>query len=81
MYVGTLETFMEEREIVKEREPYLKGEIDEKDKGPELGVWELDLRSEFPLLFVSHKETKVKVPHSESIQKCTGKNYVNNFFS
>ncbi|XP_039144579.1 protein SSUH2 homolog isoform X2 [Dioscorea cayenensis subsp. rotundata] len=71
VYVGTLETFMEEREIVKEREPYLKGEIDEKDKGPELGVWELDLRSEFPLLFVSHKETKVKVPHSESIQKCT----------
>ncbi|KAF5176311.1 Ssuh2-like protein, partial [Thalictrum thalictroides] len=72
VYVGTLETFTEEREIIKETEPYLGGKIDGKDNGPAVGVWELDLRSEFPPLFVPHKETKVKVPHSQDIEKCSG---------
>ncbi|XP_010923158.1 uncharacterized protein [Elaeis guineensis] len=72
VYMGTLETFIEEREIIRETEPYLGGKIDGKDKGPELGIWELDLRSEFPLLFVPQKETKVKIPHSEAIEKCSG---------
>lgn len=72
VYMGTLETFIEEREFIRETEPYLGGKIDGKDKGPELGIWELDLRSEFPLLFVPHKETKVKIPHSEAIEKCSG---------
>jgi hypothetical protein len=70
VYVGTLETFIEEREIINETQPYLGGNIDGKDKGPELGVWELDLRSEFPVLFVPQKETQIKVPHSETIGKC-----------
>ncbi|KAI3772640.1 hypothetical protein L6452_03830 [Arctium lappa] len=71
VYVGTLETFVEEREVITETEPYRGGNIDGKEKGPELGVWELDLRSEFPVLFTSHKESRAKVPHSESVEKCS----------
>ncbi|KAM7263631.1 hypothetical protein ACFE04_001314 [Oxalis oulophora] len=70
VYVGTLETFIEEREITKTTQPFLGGNVDGKDKGPELGVWELDLRSEFPVLFVPETETQIKVPHSETIDKC-----------
>ncbi|MCK1978288.1 hypothetical protein LNK15_14735, partial [Jeotgalicoccus huakuii] len=70
--MGTLDTFIEERESTTETEPYLGGKIDGKDKSPELGLWELDLRSEFPLLFVPHKETRTKIPHSEKIEKCSG---------
>ncbi|KAL5563351.1 hypothetical protein UlMin_033098 [Ulmus minor] len=40
-------------------------------KGPELGVWVLDLRSQFPVLFVPYKETRTKIPHSEIIKKCS----------
>ncbi|KAL3639444.1 hypothetical protein CASFOL_017351 [Castilleja foliolosa] len=73
VYVGTLETFVEERETIKETEPYLSGgEVDGKEKGPQLGTWELDLRSEFPVLFTPHKESRITVPHSESIDKCSG---------
>lgn len=72
VYVGTLETFIEERETVKETEPYRNGNVDGKDKGPELGIWELDLRTEFPVLFIPHKETRAKIPHSEAIEKCSG---------
>ncbi|PUZ66824.1 hypothetical protein GQ55_3G369700 [Panicum hallii var. hallii] len=71
VYVGTLETFIEERDIVTKKEPYESGKIDGRDKGPVLGVWELDLRSEFPLLFVPEKEVMVKIPHSEVIEKCS----------
>ncbi|KDP24504.1 hypothetical protein JCGZ_25068 [Jatropha curcas] len=71
VYVGTLDTFVEEREIIRETKPYFGGNIDGKDKGPELGVWELDLRSQFPVLFVPQKETRNKIPHSEFIEKCT----------
>ncbi|KAK9168246.1 hypothetical protein Syun_000386 [Stephania yunnanensis] len=71
VYVGTLETFIEERETIKETEPYHGGKVDGKDDGPELGIWELDLRSEFPLLFVPHKEIRVPIPHSEVVEKCS----------
>ncbi|CAJ2670644.1 unnamed protein product [Trifolium pratense] len=72
VYVGTLDTFIEEREIIKETEPYLGGSsIDGKDKGPELSIWELDLRSQFPVLFVPSKEVREKIPHSEVIEKCS----------
>lgn len=74
VYVGTLETFIEERETLRETEPYLGGKIDGKDSGVELGLWELDLRSEFPLLFVPHKESRVKIPYSETKDKCSGMN-------
>ncbi|KAF8658773.1 hypothetical protein HU200_059259 [Digitaria exilis] len=71
VYVGTLETFIEERDIVTKKGPYESGKIDGRDNGPVLGVWELDLRSEFPLLFVPEKEVTVKIPHSEVIEKCS----------
>ena len=76
VYVGTLDTFIEEREVIKETEPYLGGSIDGKDNGPELGVWELDLRSQFPVLFVRFKEVREKIPHSETIEKCSGKFWI-----
>ncbi|XP_062231092.1 uncharacterized protein LOC133928671 isoform X2 [Phragmites australis] len=69
VYVGTLETFIEERDIITKKEPYESGKIDGRDNGPVLGVWELDLRSEFPQLFVPEKEVMVKIPHSE-VEKC-----------
>ncbi|KAH9621708.1 hypothetical protein KSS87_000754 [Heliosperma pusillum] len=72
VYVGTLDTFMEEREIIREKVPYNGGKIDGKDAGLELGVWELDLRAQFPVLFIPEKETRTKVPHSEAIEKCSG---------
>ncbi|KAF8722302.1 hypothetical protein HU200_022615 [Digitaria exilis] len=71
VYVGSLETFIEERDIVTKKEPYESGEIDGRDKGPVSGVWELDVRSEFPLLFIPKKEVMVKIPHSEVIEKCS----------
>lgn len=72
VYVGTLETFLEEREVVRETEPYHGGNIDGKDKGPELVLWELDLRSQFPALYVPYKETRVKIPRCETVEKCSG---------
>ncbi|TQD77613.1 hypothetical protein C1H46_036822 [Malus baccata] len=72
VYVGTLDTFIEERETLRETEPYLGGNVDGKDKGPELGIWELDLKSQFPVLFIPHHESRAIIPHSESIEKCSG---------
>jgi len=72
LYIGTLETFIEERETIRETEPYQGGNIDGKDTAPELGVRELDLRSQLDVLFISHKETRTKVPRSEIVEKCTG---------
>ncbi|RWW24752.1 hypothetical protein GW17_00010938 [Ensete ventricosum] len=60
------------RETIEEKEPYLGGKFDGKEEGQEVGVWELDLRSEFPVLFVPQKETRVKIPHSEAVEKCPG---------
>ena len=75
VYVGTLETFVEERETIVESEPYLSGNKLQKDKDLELGIWELDLRSEFPVLFTPYKESRTQIPHSESIVKCSGTNH------
>lgn len=77
VYVGTLDTFTEERETITEWEPNLGAGIDEKDKGPELGIWELDLRSEFPPLFTQNKESRAKIPHSEALVKCSGNGFRN----
>ncbi|KAL4606069.1 hypothetical protein ACB092_09G076600 [Castanea dentata] len=75
VYVGTLDTFIEERELITETETYLGaylgGNIDGKDNGLELGIWELDLRSQFPLLFTSYEESRATIPHSETIEKCS----------
>ncbi|KAG6745224.1 hypothetical protein POTOM_051869 [Populus tomentosa] len=56
---------------IRETEPYQGGNIDGKDTAPELGVSELDPRSQFSVLFISHKETRTKVPRSEIVEKCT----------
>lgn len=72
VYIGTLDTFIEERETVTEREPFHGGKFDGNNKGPELAIWELDLRSEFPVLFIPYKESRSKIPHSEAIEKCSG---------
>lgn len=77
VYVGTLDTFTEERETITKWEPNLGAGIDEKDKGPELGIWELDLRSEFPPLFTQNKESRATIPHSEAIVKCSGNGFRN----
>lgn len=79
VYVGTLDTFIEERNIIRETKPYLGDDIDGKEKGPELGIWELDLRSQFPVLFTPYKEWQEKIPHSETIEKCSGKDSGSNF--
>jgi hypothetical protein len=72
VYVGTLETFIEERHIITKKEPNESGNIDGREKGPLLGLWELDLRSKFPALFVPEEEVMVKIPHSDIIEKCSG---------
>ncbi|RAL39286.1 hypothetical protein DM860_002819 [Cuscuta australis] len=72
VYAGTLDTFMEERETTTETEPYFGGSIEGHDKKPEVGLWELDLRSEFPVFFTPYKESRIRVPHSEIIGKCPG---------
>ncbi|MCO5580363.1 hypothetical protein L7F22_034230 [Adiantum nelumboides] len=71
-YIGTLETFIEERDVVDEVEPYGGGVVDGKDAGRVLGAWEVDMTGEFPLLFVSRKESRTKLPHSEVVEKCQG---------
>ena len=71
-YIGTLETFIEERDVVDEVEPYGGGGIDSKNGGRMLGAWEVDMKEEFPLLFVSRKEARRKLPHSEVVEKCPG---------
>ncbi|KAJ6871280.1 hypothetical protein NC652_036827 [Populus alba x Populus x berolinensis] len=60
---------------IRETEPYQGGNIDGKDTAPELGVSELDPRSQFSVLFISHKETRTKVPRSEIVEKCTGRRF------
>ncbi|KAJ1700041.1 hypothetical protein LUZ63_008553 [Rhynchospora breviuscula] len=69
-YVGLLETFIEERETVIEREPYMGGEIDKTHKGSQCGIWELDVKSDFPQLFIPEKEIRIRIPHTEVIHKC-----------
>ncbi|KAL8127286.1 uncharacterized protein LOC141721296 [Apium graveolens] len=71
VYIGTLETFVEERETFTESEAYLSGNKFQRDTEPEQGLWELDLRSEFPVLFTPYKESRTQIPHSESVVKCS----------
>eukprot|EP00250_Pteridium_aquilinum_P006262 c16218_g1_i1 orf=75-1403(+) len=71
-YIGTLEMFIEERDVVDDVEPYAGGVVDGKDNGRVPGTWEVDMKEEFPLLFVSRKEVRTKLPHSEIVEKCQG---------
>jgi hypothetical protein len=74
-YVGTLETFIEEREVIDDEEPYLGGRIDGRDNGRVPDAWEMDMKAEIPLLFVPRKEAQRRVPHSESVVACQGLDY------
>ncbi|CAH9130588.1 unnamed protein product [Cuscuta epithymum] len=72
VYVGILDTFIEEREVIAETEPYFGGNMEGNNENYEVGIWDLDLRSELPGLFIPYKESKMRVPHSEIIGKCPG---------
>lgn len=72
VYIGTLETFFEERNIVSETEPYTGGPVDGKDQGYIPGPWEVDMRKDFPLLFTPVKEALARLPHSEEVLRCSG---------
>ncbi|KMZ56102.1 hypothetical protein ZOSMA_99G00320 [Zostera marina] len=68
VYVGTLETFIEERQAVGKTEPYQGGKF---DTGTPLGIWKIDLQTNFPPLFTPSMKTVAKIPHSESVTDCT----------
>lgn len=72
--MGTLDTFIEEREALTQTVPFTGGDFNGKQHGSEPELWKLDLRSQFPTLFVPYKETQVPVPNSETVEKCTGIN-------
>jgi hypothetical protein len=72
--IGSLETFIEERELMNEVKPYdpAWGHIDKNTQTRSLGPWEVDVKNEFPALFTPQKETKLKLPNSDSMEKCPG---------
>ena len=72
VYIGTLETFIEERDVEKLVKPYTGGPVDDKANGSLPGPWEIDMRHEFPLLFTAKKVVHQKIPTSESVQTCGG---------
>jgi DnaJ-class molecular chaperone len=46
------------------------GHIDKNTQTRSLGPWEVDVKNEFPALFTPQKETKLKLPNSDSMEKC-----------
>lgn len=70
VYIGTLETFIEERDVEKLVKSYTGGAVDDKADGHVPGPWEIDMRHEFPLLFTSKKVARQKIPSSESVKTC-----------
>lgn len=72
VYIGTLETFIEERDVEKRVKPYNGGPVDDKAGGAAPGPWEIDMRHEFPYLFTPRKVARQKLPSSESVHTCEG---------
>jgi len=72
VYIGTLETFIEERDMETRVKSYNGGSVDDKTSGHAPGPWEIDMRHEFPLLFTPRKLARQKMPSSESVQPCGG---------
>ncbi|EPS74386.1 hypothetical protein M569_00368 [Genlisea aurea] len=76
VYVGTLETFIEDRKLTREEEEEEEClKVDEKEDEKRFktsGLWDLDLTAEFPILFVPHKRSRKVIPYSEICQKCSG---------
>lgn len=76
VYIGTLETFIETRVVNNNVKSYSGGPVDGEGSGRrQQGPWEIDMRHEFPLLFTPKKEARLKVPHSESVQRCSGNTF------
>lgn len=72
VYIGTLETFIEERDVERLVKSYTGGAVDDGANGRVPGPWEIDMRHEFPLLFTPKKVARQKIPSSESVQTCGG---------
>ena len=72
VYIGTLETFIEERDVERLVKSYTGGAVDDKANGHVPGPWEIDMKHEFPLLFTSKKVVREKIPSSESVKTCGG---------
>ncbi|MCO5551233.1 hypothetical protein L7F22_004732 [Adiantum nelumboides] len=70
VFVGTLETFIEERAMEDEVEPHKANVVDDQAKSRIPDAWEMDMKAEIPLLFVSTKEARRKVPNSEVVKIC-----------
>ncbi|OAE19380.1 hypothetical protein AXG93_698s1090 [Marchantia polymorpha subsp. ruderalis] len=69
-YVGTLETFIEERDLTEDVEAYTGDAYASKEYGRAPGAWEVDMRDEFPLLFTPRKEARLKLPFSQRVENC-----------
>ncbi len=69
---GLHEEEIREREVVEQVKPYTGSQVDDNTGARAPGPWEVDMRNEFPLLFISRKEAILKLPHSESVAKCPG---------
>jgi hypothetical protein len=72
VYIGTLETFIEERDVERLVKSYTGGAVNDKADGHAPGAWEIDMRHEFPLLFTQKKLARQKIPSSESVKTCGG---------
>ncbi|KAL3697910.1 hypothetical protein R1sor_011986 [Riccia sorocarpa] len=70
VYIGSLETFIEERSILEEVEPYSGGPYAGQEGGRNFGPWEVDMNDEFPPLFTVEKTAKRKLPLSQRVEDC-----------
>lgn len=70
VYVGTLETFIEERDVERLVKPYTGGPVQDNSSKHVPGPWEIDMRHEFPLLFTTSKMVHQKIPSSVLVQPC-----------
>lgn len=69
-FIGALESFIEEREVYSDVEPYTGQLYTTEEQGRVLGPWEVDMRDEFPLLFTVKKEVRSIVPFSQRLEVC-----------
>ncbi|CAM6104299.1 unnamed protein product [Calypogeia fissa] len=69
-FIGALESFIEEREVQSHVEPYSGQPYTTEEQGRPLGPWEVDMRDDFPLLFILKKEARNIIPFSQSVDVC-----------
>eukprot|EP00850_Spirogloea_muscicola_P002995 SM000011S19173 [mRNA] locus=s11:1222296:1225546:- [translate_table: standard] len=68
-YTGTLESFVETRKVVQEREPYTGAPVDGEAQGAIPGPWDVSVVGLAPELFQTG-EARLRLPHSESVVRC-----------